>query len=161
MSEEYQAILDDIDESNEQIRVVLGQVPNWFLRWGTTVIFFCLLMIVMLCWYIKYPDVVTAEITITTQNSPITVVSRTDGKLNPIFVADHDQVRKGQVLAVIENTAHYEDVYALLRTIENLASPESPALAAFAPNAFWRLGEVQESYQASKKATRIGSSIKV
>jgi multidrug resistance efflux pump len=152
MSEEYQAILDDIDESNEQIRVVLGQVPNWFLRWGTTVIFFCLLMIVMLCWYIKYPDVVTAEITITTQNSPITVVSRTDGKLNPIFVADHDQVRKGQVLAVIENTAHYEDVYALLRTIENLASPESPALAAFAPNAFWRLGEVQESYQAFEKS---------
>jgi multidrug resistance efflux pump len=152
MPAENPSILDDIDESNEQIRVVLGQVPNWFLCWGTTVIFFCLIMMMTLCWYIKYPDVVMAQIVVTTKNPPITVVARTNGKLNPIMVADHDQVQKDQVLAVIENTAHYEDVYALLRAAENLASREFSALPVFSPNSFWRLGEVQESYHAFEKS---------
>jgi multidrug efflux pump subunit AcrA (membrane-fusion protein) len=146
------AVLDDLDESNEQIRVVLGQVPNWFLSWGTTVIFCCLIIMAALSWYIKYPDVVTAEIVITTKNSPITVVSRTQGKLKPILVADRDQVQKGQVLAVIENTARHEDVYALLQATENLASVETSTLPAFTPKPFWRLGEVQESYQAFEKS---------
>jgi predicted oxidoreductase len=32
MPEEHRATLDDIDEPNEQICFVLGQVPHWFLR---------------------------------------------------------------------------------------------------------------------------------
>jgi multidrug resistance efflux pump len=144
--------LDDLDESNEQIRVILGQVPNWFLMWGTTVSFCCLLIMAALSWYIKYPDVVTADIVITTKTSPITVVARTQGKLKPILVADRDEVQKGQVLAVIENTAQYQDVYALLHTAETLASVDSSTLPVFSPNSRWQLGDVQESYQAFEKS---------
>jgi hypothetical protein len=62
MPEEHRATLDDIDEPNEQICVVLGQVPNWFLRWGTVAIFLCLLAMVTLCWYIKYPAAAISSI---------------------------------------------------------------------------------------------------
>jgi multidrug resistance efflux pump len=152
VKEAPQSVLDDLDESNEQIGVVLGQVPNWFLSWGTTVIFCGLLLMVALSWYIKYPDVVTAEIVITTKHPPITVVSRTEGKLQPILVADRDKVEKGQVLGIVENTARYEDVYALLHVVEHLASIDSSALLEFTSNPFWRLGEVQDSYQAFEKS---------
>jgi multidrug resistance efflux pump len=146
--DEVPIALNEFDESNEQIRVLLGQVPHWFLRWGTTAIICCLLLMAALSWYIKYPDVVTADIVITTKHAPITVVSRAQGKLRPMLVADRDTVNKGQVLAVVENTARHEDVYALLQATEHLASVESSMLPVFSPNPFWRLGEVQESYQA-------------
>jgi multidrug resistance efflux pump len=152
MPEQNHAILDDIDESNEQIRVVLGQIPNWFLRWGTTAIFFCLSLLVTLCWYIKYPDVIMADIVITTKNPPITVVARTNGKLGPILVAEHDQVEEGQVLTVIENTASHEDVHALLHAVDKFEVIESLALPVFVPNSSWRLGDVQESYHAFEKS---------
>jgi multidrug resistance efflux pump len=142
----------DLDESNEQIRVVLGQVPNWFLRWGTTVICCCLLVMAALSWHIRYPDVVTAAIVITTKSAPITVVSRTQGKLKPILVADRGKVEKGQVLAVIDNTANYQEVYALLQAIDGFSSLGSSARHVFTPNPSWRLGEVQESYQAFEKS---------
>lgn len=152
MPEQNHSILDDIDESNEQIRVVLGQIPNWFLRWGTTVIFFCLSLLVTLCWYIKYPDVIIADIVITTKNPPIAVVARTNGKLGPLLVTEHDQVKEGQVLTVIENTASHEDVYALRHAVEKFELIESSALPVFVPNSSWRLGEVQESYHAFEKS---------
>ena len=144
--------LNEMDESNEQIRVLLGQVPHWFLRWGTTAIVCGLLSMTALSWYITYPDVVTADIVITTEHAPITVVSRAQGKLWPILVTDRETVDKGQVLAMVENTARYEDVYALLQAIEHLTSVESLTLPVFSPHPFWRLGEVQESYQAVEKS---------
>jgi len=150
--QENHALLDALDESTEQIRVVLSQVPNWFLCWGTTVILLCLLILLTLCWCIKYPDVVLAQIVITTKNPPITVVARANGKLNPILVADHETVPPGQMLAVIENTAHYKDIYALLGAIQHLGSGAASVLPVFSANASWRLGEVQESYHAFEKS---------
>jgi multidrug resistance efflux pump len=149
---DHHVLLADIDESNEQIRVVLGQVPNAFLRWGTSVILCCLLILIALCWYIKYPDVVIADIVITTKNPPITVVSRANGKLSPLLVGDHEKVQIGQILAVIENAAYYKDVYALLQVVANLTSLESATLPVFSPNSSWRLGEVQESYHTFEKS---------
>jgi multidrug resistance efflux pump len=146
------ALLDGIDESNEQIRVVLGQVPPWFLCWGTTMIFVCLIMMVTLGWYIKYPDVVQAAIVITTKSPPIAVVARTNGKLNPILVADQEAVEPGRVLAVIENTARPKDVYALRQAVEGLGSLDPSALATFTARPSWQLGEIQESYHAFEKS---------
>jgi len=61
------------------------------------------------CKYLSYPDVVSAAVEVTTENLPVTLVTRATGKLDALFVADNEIVEKDRYLAVIENPADFGD----------------------------------------------------
>jgi len=76
-------------------------------------VFIC--VILFLSNYIKYPDILTAEITLTTLNPPVTLVSKNNGKLTYLLVKNNELVEENQTIAVIENTANYEDILYLFK----------------------------------------------
>ena len=59
-------------EHSEEAQQILGRIPSWIIRWGVTVIFAVFALILIGCCIIKYPERVTATVTITTGNSPAT-----------------------------------------------------------------------------------------
>jgi HlyD family secretion protein len=69
-------------------------------------------LIIGSCFF-KYPDVITAEMTLTGQSPVAQIVSRASGKISRLYVTDGQDVGEGDLLAVIENPASTEDVFHL------------------------------------------------
>ncbi|THF51252.1 HlyD family efflux transporter periplasmic adaptor subunit [Flavobacterium supellecticarium] len=110
----------DIKLRSEEVQEILAQVPHWMIRWGNIVIFIILSLMLILSWFVRYPDIVTAEISITTQTPPEKLIARTSGRIEKILVSDRTKVKKDTPLAVIENTASYPDVFLLKSITDTL-----------------------------------------
>ena len=107
----------DFELRSEEIQEILTRMPHWMIRWGNLVIFLLIVIVFFFSWYIKYPDVITSQIVITTNNPPQKLVSRISGKIEVILVKNKEYVRANIPLAVIENTANYKDVFRLSRAL--------------------------------------------
>ena len=134
-----------------EVHDILTKMPSWIIRWGITVLFFLVLMLLVLSWFVKYPDVVKTEVVINTTEVPTSVVVRANGALN-ILVQENEYVTEGDLLGYIKNPAELEDVQALQYTLMEL--PELKDL-----NEYWRLGTLQPYFNelvvSLKKARNI------
>jgi len=97
----------------EEVNEILTSTPKWIFRWGITVIFILIIIGVTLSYFIRYPDILTADITLTTLNPPITLVAKNNGKITHLLTKNNKIVANKQTIAVIENTANYLDVLYL------------------------------------------------
>lgn len=98
---------------SEEVQDILTKVPHWMIRWGTVLIFGIILLLFMMSWFLKYPDIVATEITITTNIPPEKLVAKVSGRIEAILVEDKAMVPKNTPLAIIENAADYKDVFQL------------------------------------------------
>jgi len=127
---------------------ILGRNPHWLIRWGLSILVLALIGLLGITWVIRYPDVISAPVTLTTALPPIKVVAQSDGKLQSVFVENGDQVLEGDTLALIQNTAHYPDVLRLERLLEShgpALSEQQPDLPQLWPRNL-NLGEIQPAY---------------
>ena len=102
-----------IELRSEEFQEVLGTVPPWILRWGILILAVFTVILLIGSAIFKYPDVISAQITLTGTQPPATIVARSSGKLKELFVADNQEVKTGEYLAVIDNPARTEDVLEL------------------------------------------------
>ncbi|MDB5153566.1 MAG: HlyD family efflux transporter periplasmic adaptor subunit [Mucilaginibacter sp.] len=135
----------------DDMQDIITKVPSWILRWGITLFFCLLLLIIGLSAFIRYPDIVNASLTIDSPNSPKPVVAKISGKLVKLLVKENETVKTGQPLAYLESTADHReviDLLASLKQLQNLGDKNKPI-----PNTFFnqegntQLGELQASYQ--------------
>ncbi len=109
-----------IEIRSDEIQEILGIIPNWIIRWGITVIFIIIIIIIIGTWFFKYPDIINSSITLTTVNPPAFIKARIDGKLEKLFILDKQKVSKDENLAVIENTASHTHVFKLKTRIAEI-----------------------------------------
>ncbi|MFF5379818.1 HlyD family secretion protein [Pedobacter suwonensis] len=143
--------LDEIQLRSEAVQDVLSDPPHWMFRWGNAVILGILFMILLMSYFIKYPEFVPATIVITSQNPPEKLEARIDSKLEKILIKDHERVHKNQILMVLQSTANYEDILQLINIIDST----TPArMASFPVNKVskFKLGELQSDYNSFEKA---------
>ncbi|MBU2974963.1 HlyD family secretion protein [Zobellia sp. B3R18] len=112
--------LKDIELRSEVVKDILSKTPHWMISWGSLLFFLLMLIMLGLSWLIKYPDVIIAEAILTTEIPPQKEYARISGKIDTIFVFDKQSIAKNKVLAVLENTANYNDVYLLKSIIDTL-----------------------------------------
>jgi multidrug resistance efflux pump len=123
----------------EQIQYLLGNPPSWMMRYGITVMTGLFSLLLVLSYLIHYPDTVSGKVVLTTQNPPIRLMAKTGGRVQEILVQDKQGVEKGQVLAVLENTANWQDVLHLEQWLSDTAAqPDLPEQLV--------LGELQNTY---------------
>lgn len=134
----------EIELRSDEVREILGHIPHWIIRWGTVLIFIFLALLLIGSWWFRYPDMVRAEILVTTEYTPSHAVARTSGKIMKIFVKDNQQVSDGQVLALIENPAREADIEKAretgLRFLEETEWQVSETMQNLS------LGEIQPAY---------------
>jgi multidrug efflux pump subunit AcrA (membrane-fusion protein) len=86
-------------------------MQKWVIRWGNVVGLTILIIVFLVSWFIRYPDIIATQIVITTTIPPQKLVAKTTGKIEAIFVNDRAIVAKNINLAVIENAANYKDFF--------------------------------------------------
>lgn len=94
----------------EAVNEILSAPPKWIIRWGISIVFLLIIIFLVLASLIRYPDTLTGNATLTTQNPIITLISKTGGKIVRLPLKNNQVVKKNQVLCVFENSADYTDV---------------------------------------------------
>lgn len=112
--------LKEIELRSEEVQEILSKVPHWMIRWGNVLFLGIILMVLVLTWFVKYPDIISSEAIITTQIPPQKEFAKVTGSIDRLFVADNEVVLKQQPLAILENTAKHQDVFLLKSIIDTL-----------------------------------------
>ena len=144
---------------SDEVQEILSHVPSWMIRWGISLVFGLLLLLVILSAVIKYPDVVSGRVNFTTEVPPIKLISKNSGQLNRINLKHGEQVKKGDFIAEIENPLTEDGVHFLTHLIEqtkvHLETKDLSGLRALElKNADLLLGNVQSDYNQFKSALR-------
>ncbi|CAA7195689.1 HlyD family secretion protein [Chryseobacterium potabilaquae] len=144
-------ILDNIELRSESVQDILTQPPHWMIRWGNSIILVILSMILLMSYVIKYPEFIPAPIIVTSQNPLEKIEARINSKIEKIFIKDHQEVKKNDLILVMQSTANYKDVLAL-KTIMDSISSDHLNLFPVATVSHFKLGELQSDYNAFSKA---------
>lgn len=142
-------IQDDLKIYSEEVRDVLSAPPKAIFKWGNTILLVFILLLLFLSWFIKYPDIISAEVIITTQVPPEKLVAKTSGKIQAILIDDKAIVNENTPLAVIENAANYKDVF-LLKSITDTISLSNSKFP-FEKLQAAQLGEIENSFAMFQK----------
>ncbi|OFX22988.1 MAG: hypothetical protein A2033_13235 [Bacteroidetes bacterium GWA2_31_9] len=140
----------NIELRNDELDEILEKHPTWFVRFG--IIIFSSIVILMLAgaYIFKYPDIISTKISIVTENIPIILFAKTEGRITQLFVTDKEKVEKEKILAIIENTADYNHVFELKSELERFYyKNESDTIIWFVKR--YNLGELQSQYSELQK----------
>jgi multidrug efflux pump subunit AcrA (membrane-fusion protein) len=102
----------------DEILQFIGRPPSVFLRFGIMAVAIVVVLLLTMSYWIKYPDVVTAKVVLMTENPPIHVFAQAGGRVSNILIKNNENVKEGQVLAIMNNTARWQDVLLLERELE-------------------------------------------
>lgn len=117
---DQQTYSDNLHLRSEEVQEIITAPPAWLIRWGITLVFILTCLIILLSFFIKYPDYIQAKVLVTTRQPTERVVARTSGQIEKLFVENGDQVIAGQALAGIKNTANWKHVLYLKETLEDV-----------------------------------------
>ncbi|MFK7785115.1 MAG: HlyD family secretion protein [Crocinitomicaceae bacterium] len=134
----------EIELRSEEVQEILTRPPSWMIRWGSVIVLLMVALILLFSFYVKYPDLISTQITITTEIPPERLLAKTNGRIEKIFVENMQEVEKEMPLAIIENTASYQDVFQLKKCIEKISLDDF----TFPYESFgmMQLGPIQEAY---------------
>ncbi len=138
-----------IELRSEEVQEILTRVPHWMIRWGTILIFGIILMLLFTSWFIKYPDIITTQIVITTNIPPEKLIAKVSGRITTILVKDGVNVSKSTPLAIIENSAYYKDVFLLKKIVDSIDINKIKFPFELLKSA--QLGEIENSFAVFQK----------
>ena len=116
---------DDLKIYSEEVRDVLSAPPKAIFKWGNTILLMFILLLLFLSWFIKYPDIIRAEVVITTQFPPEKLVAKSSGRIAKLFIENQKEIKENTPIAIIENAANYETVFLLKAITDTLKQKET------------------------------------
>jgi len=144
-----------IELKTDEVEEMLGRVPGWITRNGTLLFLFLIALMLFGSWAFKYPDTKKARVLVTSVNPPADIEARTSGKIARLLVSNNQVVESGEVLAMIENPADYNDVILLKEAISFLDTMDiSEVSEEMTEMRGTRLGTIQSDYSIFLKAYR-------
>ncbi|WP_299579707.1 HlyD family efflux transporter periplasmic adaptor subunit [uncultured Sunxiuqinia sp.] len=141
---------DNIEIRSDEVQEIIGKSPSWLLRSGLTMILIFVMLLLLGSWVFHYPDIIRARIVVLSENPPAHIVARNTGKIDQLFVEDKDTVRKDQLIAILENSADYQDVIRLGEDLDQLEGYfitfDTLFYRPLKPD--YRLGEIQADFSS-------------
>lgn len=144
-------ILDNLELRSENVQDILSQPPNWMIRWGNTLVLGILGMILLMSYFIKYPEFISAPIIVTSQNPPEKLEARINSKIEKILIKNQQEVKKNEILMILQSTANYQDVLRLKKLVDSI-SPNQIFSFPITETSRFKLGELQSDYNTFAKA---------
>ncbi|MFN3999477.1 biotin/lipoyl-binding protein [Algoriphagus sp.] len=109
---------DNLHLRSEEVQEIISRPPAWLIRWGITLVFIMVSLLIGLSFLIRYPDFVEAKVLVTTADPTERISARFSGQIEHLFVKNGDKVKVGQPLAGIKSTAKLDDVLYLKAKLE-------------------------------------------
>ncbi|HQQ13451.1 MAG TPA: HlyD family efflux transporter periplasmic adaptor subunit [Bacteroidales bacterium] len=142
-------------EINPEIRSaemdeIMGRPPAGLVRWGITVFFGLVALLLAGSWFFMYPDFIQASIEITGDFPPAEVKAKSTGKIDTLLIENNQKVAKDQLLGLLENPADFDDIRQLRTMLDSIKTDtlqyDHIALWLVAMNRPTRLGELQAPF---------------
>ena len=95
---------------SEEINDIIDKMPMTFGKWVARAVIFFFVLLLTMGWVIKYPDTVTGQIKINSNLSPVRLVANASGKMQLLNITPQENVKEGQYIAIIQNSATTVDV---------------------------------------------------
>lgn len=141
----------EIELRSEEVQDILTRMPHWMIRWGNAIILIIIVLVLFFSWFLKYPEIVTTQITITTEIPPEKLVAKNSGKIEKILVEDRSVVTENTPLAVIENPANYLDVFLLKSVIDSMGTNREDFNFPLEKLPVLNLGTIESAYALFEK----------
>ncbi|PZX59408.1 HlyD family efflux transporter periplasmic adaptor subunit [Hydrotalea sandarakina] len=141
---------------SDEVQEFISRKPIFFIRWGTVLFFIIIIIMVIVCRYIQYPDTVICKARLSSLNAPKEVVTRTEGKLQQLLVNNGDSVKQGDALAYMESIANPKSITLIKANLDSILAyirqNKSDQIIKFFPNYSSQnylsdLGEIQQPFQ--------------
>lgn len=143
-------ILSDETQYSEDVQEIISDVPNWLLRWGLTVFFIIIVVLITFSAFIKMPDKVSGKLKIESSKRPEEIVPHLEGKLVKLFIKENSLIDSGELLGYLESNAKAEEIIEMSKHIDKLQEKaiegKLDQLINFNLNASEHLGELQGSF---------------
>ncbi|MCD8078873.1 MAG: biotin/lipoyl-binding protein, partial [Bacteroides sp.] len=136
---------DKIELRSEEFQEVLGDPPHWLIKWSIMLSGIFVLIMLIGSIIFRYPEIIPAEMTLTSLAPVTSVVSRNSGRLQELRVSEGQWVNAGEYLAIIENTASTEDIILLKTYLSNDITQDEEIVL---PPESLHLGEMQSLYSS-------------
>ena len=102
--------------NSEEITFLVSRIPRSINIQVSLLISILLLLLIVSLFVIKYPDSYKGTVTIVANNPSISLVANHQGTVS-ILKRDHEIVKKGEIVAYIENEASFQEMLELEKTI--------------------------------------------
>lgn len=140
------------NQMSDELIDIVSEPPTWIMRGGAGVITGILLLFLLGTWVIKYPDVLTGNVVVTTRIQPIRVVAPTGGRLTSLLAKDDMLVKKGAVLAETENATQLQNIPAMRQLIrETSAFLVNPQRTISFPGTRFTWGDLQTDFNVIRQ----------
>ena len=130
----------------DDLEAIIGHPPGWTLKWGMTVVFCCIALLLGISWFVSYPDIVQAPAMLTTENPPIRLVAGASAKITALLTDNEKVVEKGELLAILENPANTDDVLQLESLLKELSENDPATYLSVQLPEKLQLGTLQSDY---------------
>ncbi|MGB0932580.1 MAG: hypothetical protein ACPGVB_17480, partial [Chitinophagales bacterium] len=143
----HESEAEKIELRSEEMRDILGYVPHWIVRWGASVILSVLVLLILIAYLVKYPDIIPARITLQTQSPPIPVISRNNGKLIQLNVESDQMVVKDQIVGILNSSTDTSSVKQLKSELQKIEGLEvNQSIGKVKLNTLNHLGALEDVY---------------
>ncbi|MFA5326238.1 MAG: HlyD family efflux transporter periplasmic adaptor subunit [Prolixibacteraceae bacterium] len=140
----------EIELRSDEFQEIVQQSPRWMIRSGISLILGVILLLFFGSYFFRYPDVINANIVVLSENPPAYLAARTTARIDSMLVTDQQMVSDNQIIAILENTARFEDAMLLKEMLANM-DPfmlTFDTLHAVQPGVDLHLGDIQSDYSS-------------
>lgn len=140
----------EIELRSDEYQEIVSQSPRWIVRSGILLIFGIVLLLVAGSYFFHYPDVINADVVVLSENPPAYLAARTAARIDSLLVTDQQMVTAGQIIAILESTAKFEDAMKLKSLLARLDPfmMSFDTLKAVQPETDLSLGDIQSDYSS-------------
>lgn len=138
----------NLEAHSEEVEAIMSFIPNRVIRWGLTVIFTMFSALLIGSYYFKSPEIIRAPMILTKKNPPVSLISKSTGKIDRLFAVDGQVILEKGNIALINNPtdfAHYLILKKELADCFRIANWDDQVFA-FDLSDQLTLGELQQSY---------------
>ena len=136
----------NIEIRSEEVQEILNYVPNWMIRWGNTLFLGLIVMLLFITWFVKYPDIISSEVMVTTIFPPEKIYAKSTGQFEVFLTNEGKNVSENEVLAVIDNSASYKDVLLLKSITDTITFNSNEFSFPIEKLPFLILGDITASF---------------
>lgn len=142
--------------TREDANDMLGDMPNWLIHTGSYIVYGLIIILLVGSAVFKYPDVVTANVSIDDFSKVEWITANEDGIIDEFFIEDGDKVRRNDTLGIISNTASLDDVKRFCKVLTKVEWYYRTNNPSYLENYPFDLimGEMASSYEQFTEAVR-------
>ncbi len=138
----------DLEGHSEEVEEIMSFIPSRVIQWGLTVIFAVFTTLLIGSYFFKSPEIIRAPMILTKKNPPVSLISKSTGKIDRLFAADGQTISEKGNIALINNPTDFAHYLILKKELADcfLITNWDEQVFAYNLSDQLTLGELQQSY---------------